>query len=448
MAFLVFMSMLYGGDTTSAAECSALVSNQLFNEAIRDKPMGNNLLSPLSVTACFSIIYPGAVGTTKSQIASSLRFTGMASPFADFTALAEDWSAKYSGANTTRYDPPQPIVAVANSVWVDQTLTLKPAYQAVVGNLTRVVDMGAEGTTDTINEWVGNKTRGKISKVLETTRGAMLIAVNAVYFKATWQKTFEDKYTTLGPFYSGADRTTAVSTSAHLMHQVGHFEFVQTVTHNIIALPYVSGSLEMLIALPKTAADTLQTDFAKVLSSEMKSTRIALLLPRFMFRADYELKGPLTRMGMQDAFDPYPPGKADFSGISQNTSLFITNVIHKTFIAVQEKGTEAAAVTAIMMKTTSITRPVDPILFRANRPFSFAIRDRLSSAVLFVGQVANPLPPEDLGTPPVQAGDIWKDVFKVNVVNPEDQMSAAAASAQSSFVALAAVYLTSVCMLV
>jgi len=391
----------------------------------------NLLVSPLSIATCFSLILPGARGDTETQISAALSYPDSTrdATYNTFDSVRANYNSKYPAniAPASESHTPPPVLQIANSIWVDQGLALDSAYQQLVNDLLVVVDFNDRNSSTALNAWVATHTSGKIQSVVnpgEALPGEM-IAVNAVYFKAIWSSQFEQSMTGYGTFYTSPERQAVVKDDSHFMHQVDYFQYAHTSSHQFLALPYqhaytdTEHQFEMLLVLP---LDTASADLSLADLEEgvvrMERTRVALAIPKFEFWGDYELNDALKSMGI---VAPFSPEDADFTGLSTSVDLFISTVIHKTFIAVDESGTEAAAVTAIVMEPTSIGNPDAlplPVLFKADHPFQFFLRDRVDGTVLFAGHVREPVPPAGSATPAMQASEsIWEEKFGTSVIS-------------------------------
>jgi len=417
MLFLTLVARC-ADSTTPTATSTQEVTFPLLN--FLDESAENMLVSPLSITTCFSLVLPGARGDTQTQIAQSLSYpsdAGGEEVYNTFNSLRESYNSRYpvSTAPVQEHENPPPALQIANSIWADLTLQLEPAYANLIGDLLVVVDFSNATSATSLNTWVASQTNNKIETVVTPGQGlpGKLIAVNAVYFKATWSNQFEASNTGTNSFFNDPTRQAVVKAGSHFMHQIDYFSYAESSTHQILTLPYLGTSIEMVLALPRSAQTSLiglSNDDLTAAMDSMTSTYIALALPKFEFFADYELNDVLKSMGMMVPFED----NADFSGLSSSAALKIDKVIHKTFIAVDEFGTEAAAVTAIVMRVTSANPPSrpTPLLFKADHPFLLFIRDRADGNVLFAGKVGNPNPPAGSVTPTLAADDaIWANKF-------------------------------------
>jgi serpin B len=214
-----------------------------------------------------------------------------------------------------------------------------------------------------------------------------LVLTNAIYFKGNWAKQFKENRTKDAPFTLADGRKIDVP----MMNQKAEFGYTETDTFQTLELPYVNEELSMIILLPKKF-DALN-EFEKTLTlenlaqwlSKINKREVMVFVPKFKMTSQFGLAPVLKSMGMKDAFS----SNADFSGINGKRNLFISAVIHKAFVEVNEEGTEAAAATGVVMKLTSVS-PVRIPVFRTDHPFLFLIRDNLSGSILFIGRVDNP----------------------------------------------------------
>lgn len=352
----------------------------LFREATQGLPADSNaLLSPLSASMALGMVLNGAGGTTFDSIRVALRVAGypidqINTGYLTLTDLL------------TTLDPSTEI-AIANSVWGHTGFPIKPTFLEAVrtwfAGEAQEVDFGDPATVGMINDWVKTKTRDRIPKLLERIDpGEVAFLINAIYFKGQWREAFDRSKTRDGPFY-GADATRSVP----MMSRTGALNATATGDYQAAELLYGNGAYAMTIILPGeglSPQDILQglTPASwRSLTQSLTPSTIPFMLPRFRFDYSKELKTPLSDMGMRIAFDE---GRADLSGIADvgPERLYITRVTQKAFIEVNEEGTEAAAATSVGIGVTSAPTPMI-----VDRPFLFAIRERLTGTVLFLGQV-------------------------------------------------------------
>jgi serpin B len=363
---------------------------------LRHRP-GNMFFSPFSIRVALGMTHAGARGETAAQMREALRISSSDETL--HVAFAETVQ-RLNAAGGGKYE-----MAVANSLWGQDGLPLQPGYLDLIarhyGGSMNLVDFrrAAEAARMTINQWVEDKTRQKIRELIPSgglSAETRLVLVNAVYFKGMWVLQFRRGATREEPFRLEGGGTV----QAPLMHQHEKIRYLQATGYQAVELVYRAGDLSMLVLLPDRK-DGLR-DLEKTLSArlfhdcvaQMDVREVKLFLPRFKITwGTLNLGEQLTALGMSLAFTR---SQADFSGINgheppDDDSLFISGVFHKAFVEVNEEGTEAAAATAVSMAPAAALRPSNPPpLFRADHPFLFAIRDRKSGAILFLGRIADP----------------------------------------------------------
>ena len=352
------------------------------------KAGGNLFFSPYSISTALAMTWAGARGMTEKQMAEVLHFT---LPKTQLHKAFGSLEKKLNEAGQEgRYQ-----LSVANALWgqagynfLDEFLELtEKSYGAGLKEVDFVTQ--AEKVRLIINAWVEEKTQEKIKDLIK--RGVLdrltrLVLTNAIYFKGDWLNQFDKKRTRDEPFKLKRREQVKVP----MMHIKERFKYWADDKLQVLQLPYKGEELSMVILLP-VKEDGL-SDMEKSLTSEslekwlkgLRKQEIMVALPKFKMTTDFELAEYLKKMGMPDAFG----GNADFSGMTGDKSLFISAVIHKAFVAVDEEGTEAAAATAVIMGRTSVSAP--PKVFRADHPFLFIIKDKRSQSILFMGRVMNP----------------------------------------------------------
>jgi serpin B len=286
---------------------------------------------------------------------------------------------------------------IANAVWAEQTFSFLPQFLDVIalnyGAGIHLADFRNNFDQERIgiNDWVSKKTEDKINDLLpdgSLNADTRMVLVNAIYFKADWSSKFDANSTHDADFHL-LDGST-VTTPTMNDHRFG-IPYMQGNGYQAIQLTYAGETAAMDIVLPDEGNfAAFESSFNKdvydeIISGMQPSTAISISLPKFEFTKDFSLSDALKNMGMADAFDR---GAADFSGMTGKRDLFISDVIHKAFVAVDEEGTEAAAATAVIMETTGAMMP--DASFVADRPFIFIIRDTVNGQVLFIGRVLNP----------------------------------------------------------
>lgn len=358
-----------------------------FQKVATDNTSENIMVSPLSVALALGMTYNGAEGSTREAMKETLKLGGMTD---------EEINTSYKSIidQLLKLDP-KVILNIANSIWYKLDFPVqndfiqlnKNYYYAEVNEL----DFYAPDARDIINEWVNEKTKGLIPAIIDNIPPeAVMYLINAIYFKGIWMYEFNPEDTREQDFHTEDGITQKVD----MMQLEGDLLYTGNDLFDAISLPYGDGQFNMLIMLPKAGNTT--GDIVAELNNANWNTwlnslgkqKVVVRLPKFKFEFFRLLNDDLTNMGMGVAFDPY---NADFRGINPDGELFISRVLHKTFIEVNEEGTEAAAVTAVEIGNTSYD-PNEPtvIYFTADHPFLFAIRENSSGTILFMGRVNLP----------------------------------------------------------
>jgi serpin B len=345
---------------------------------------GKNLvISSLSVAQALGMTTNGAGGETLSEMLDVMGFEDAPTLNEAFKNVREVLASADEKVE----------IEVANSVWYRETLPAKESFKNTVENYYEAAFRGlnfddAEGSKSIINGWVNDKTRGKIPSIVDEIKPeSTMFLVNAVYFLGKWQYQFNKDDTRQELFYLSDGSTVDVP----LMSQECSLETAFGNDYKAVRLPYGNGSFYMVVLLPSanTTVDELISGMDNekwgALNQSFQEQNTALYLPRFETACKFELKAPLVELGMGLAFSDM----ADFSNMFENIPVMIGSVKHKTFIKVDEEGTEAAAVTSVEMETTSVGP--GPVQFRVDSPFVFAITEKESGAILFSGRIENPL---------------------------------------------------------
>lgn len=357
---------------------------KLFSQLVQQSNNENLLISPFSVATALSMVYNGAAGETQQAMATALELQGM-----DLDTLNQ---ANAALAASLENADPQVKLAIANSLWGRQGFAFQPDflqrnqqfYQAEIASL----DFNSAEAPTRINNWVSQNTNNKITKIIDQINAdQILFLINAVYFKGNWTTQFNPELTTERPFYP----LNGTQKQHPMMTQQGNYAYYETDQFQAVSLPYGNRRLSMYIFLPKSQSslaafqNTLTPDNWNTWMQQFSRREGAIQLPKFKFEYESDLNAALAAMGMGIAFSS---GEADFSGIGPN-SPSIDEVKHKTFIEVNEEGTEAAAVTSIGVRATSINLD-EPFQMVVDRPFFCAIRDQQTGTILFMGSVINP----------------------------------------------------------
>lgn len=370
--------------------------------AVSAERRGSVFLSPASVSSAFGLAYAGARGTTADEMAGVLRYPhGQARFHLAMGALLGSMQLSANGRE----------LVVSNALWVQKEMRLHQDYLDLVardyGAGLRRVDYRADSESArlAINGWVEERTRNRIRNLLtplDVTPGTVSVLVNTIYFKADWAHPFEAVATRAEPFTtaSGGKRT------AQLMHRQLDLSYLRGEGFQAVALPYRGGETEMLVFLPskpsglpafeKALTPEALARWTRALYETPGKREVILSLPKFKLEQRFELKGALEALGLKAVFSnasdfsgmkPVDPASAD--ALDQN--IKIDKVIQQVFLEVEEKGTEAVAATALTaIIVTGARRREPPVVFRADHPFFFALRDRRSGAVFFVGRYTGP----------------------------------------------------------
>lgn len=358
----------------------------LFREATRALPSDSNaFLSPLSASMVLGMTLNGARAETFDAVRAALR-VGVAAQaeinqgYRDLLQLLLGLDAKTE-------------VQVANSMWARSGFVLLPAFvdagRTYFGAEIRSLDFASPAAVPTINTWVDQQTKGRIPKLLDQIEPEeVLLLINAIYFKGRWRAPFDPKLTQPAPFTGADGRVRSVPT---MSQSAGSLLHAATSDYEAADLLYGNGAFAMTVVLPRegtTPAQVLEglnPAAWLALSAQFQANQMTVALPKFRLEYTRRMNDDLAALGMGIAFDPT---RADLSGIADVAPerLYLTEVLQKTFVEVNEEGTEAAAATKASVGVTSA-----PPAFVVNRPFLFAIRERLSGTILFIGQI-NVLP--------------------------------------------------------
>jgi serpin B len=350
------------------------------------KSNGNFIFSPASITSAMAMTYVGAKENTLKEISNTFYFNTNLNEFhKDFNSLTQFNINKSSDLQFYN----------ANSIWIDKNLKMNSDY---LSNNKKYYSGSAfledfnfypEKARLNINNWVEKNTNNKITELLKPssiTSSTRMVLVNAIYFKGSWDKQFNEKNNTKEDFQV-SKRNFQQKTFMNTQINSWYYEDKYA---EIIDIPYSDNKYSMMIILPKSyrrmkcLERKLNDDYYKNYTQKRESKRIILSIPKFDMESDYELNETLQKMGIKDAFN----SSADFTGITESERLYISNVIHKAKITVNEEGTEAAAATAVVMRKTSVM--IESVEFKANRPFIYILRNNENNCIYFMGKVVNP----------------------------------------------------------
>jgi serine protease inhibitor len=345
----------------------------------------NVFVSPLSVSVALSMALNGAAGKTAEEMAGVLGVSGIT--LDELNRSMADLETALENADSAV------ALTVANSLWSRKGFELRPDFLRKNTEFYRAetasLDFSDPGAPSVINGWVNKSTRGLIDSIVDSvSRETMLYLINAIYFKGRWQAEFDPSLTQDDVFHPAGGGEQKVP----MMNRSGSFRYGEDAALQVVRLPYGGGRMAMYVFLPGTAdglGDLLRALDERSLgewAGKLRSRDGDVSIPRFKIAYECALKPALETMGMRKAFTG---GEADFSNMAEG-DLYISEVKHKAVVDVNEEGTEAAAVTSIEMRVTSIQEPMDRFSFVADRPFFFVIRDDATGALLFMGTLCDP----------------------------------------------------------
>lgn len=375
------------------SSANTLFALELFQTLNESSPTGNIFFSPFSISSALAMVILGAKGSTAAQLSKTFHFDSVEDIHSRFQSLNAEVSKR--GASHT--------LKLANRLYGEKTYNFLPEYlastQKMYGADLAPVDFlhASEDARKEINQWVKGQTEGKIPELLAVgvvDSMTKLVLVNAIYFKGMWEEKFMTEDTTDAPFRLSKKDTKTVK----MMYQKKKFPFgyISDLKCKVLEMPYQGGELSMVILLPKDIEDestglkkiekqiTLEKLLEWTKRENLEFIDVHVKLPRFKIEESYTLNSNLGRLGVQDLFSS---SKADLSGMSGSRDLFISKIVHKSFVEVNEEGTEAAAATG-GIATFCMLLPEEE--FTVDHPFIFFIRHNPTSNVLFLGRVCSP----------------------------------------------------------
>lgn len=375
------------------SSANSLFALELFHNLSESNPTGNIFFSPFSISSALAMVFLGAKGSTAAQLSKTFHFDSVEDVHSRFQSLNAEVSKR--GASHT--------LKLANRLYGEKTYNFLPEFltstQKMYGADLAPVDFqhASEDARKEINQWVKGQTEGKIPELLAVgvvDSMTKLVLVNAIYFKGMWEEKFMKQDTADAPFRLNKKSTKSVK----MMYQKEKFFFgyIPDLKCKVLEMPYQGGELSMLILLPEDIEDestglkkieeqiTLEKLREWTKRENLENIDVHVKLPRFKIEESYILNSNLGRLGLQDLFSS---NKADLSGMSGSRDLFISKIVHKAFVEVNEEGTEAAAATA-GIATFCMLLPEEE--FTADHPFVFFIRHNPTANVLFLGRVCSP----------------------------------------------------------
>jgi serine protease inhibitor len=357
----------------------------IFNETLKNEKNKNIFIAPLSISYALAMAYDGANGSTREAIQSVLQLQGLS---------MQDINENYQSLmEYLQSDNTQALFQIANSVWYRTGFSIENAFLENCSKYfnAEIKDLNFSSTdaSGIINTWVEKNTNGKIKEIIDKNIDpyTIMFIINAIYFKGTWKYQFRQDKTADDYFYLPDGSKKACK----MMSQSAKYSYFENSDFQIIDLPYGSTGFSMTILLPKNANNIdniisgINEDTWNSWLNSMQTDSVNLFLPKFKMEYDIELNKILTTLGMGIAFTDL----ADFTNIHKEGGIFISKVQHKTFVEVNEEGTEAAGVTVIKFDNTSYNQN-DPKTVYLNHPFIFMIREKYSGSILFAGKIIYP----------------------------------------------------------
>jgi len=377
------------GDVETLAQGNAAFGLDLYKELSSRE--GNLSFSPYSISLALGMTYAAARENTANEMAKTLHFS----------LSQEKLHPAFFQLQTRLYEIEQRgnvVLDVANALWPQRghpflkeyMVLLRKHYAVFVRAVDYETDAGRETARRVINTWVSDKTKGKLTELIQPEylqQDTRLVLTNAIYFSGRWRYQFDSKDTNDAPFHLSPEK----SVQAPTMHQKRQFRYTETEVLQIVELPYRAGEISMLVLLPKKIDGLKETEASLSVENlrqwrdQLKPREVAVHLPKFTMTLGVPLKEVLEKMGTVEAFKP---GAANFAGMDGSNWFYISEVIHKAFIDVDEEGTEAA--TASGAYVGMIGSPPPPAVFRADHPFLFLIQENRTGAILFLGRVTDP----------------------------------------------------------
>ena len=421
-------------------------------------PFENEFTSAWSISLALALLYPAAVGLSYEQLQDVVRLPDITSTATTSPSEKLVWNETTTRLQST-YDGEclymeslpntagemvetcvdrNPQLVVAYKVYVDDQMMLEPSYAQAVQGYVEMIDFDADSAGATINSWVNKTTEGKIPSIVMDGPHASFDAaiVNAIYLKARWMDEFLPRNTGLDEFYSDSSRNTVTNAQAHFMHAVRfnqHYSDTAILGYQVLQL-FLGGNLSVIfaLALPTKSGEGLISS-VDVLAAVplLDRRRVAMAIPKFQFESTYEndLKESLIDMNLSEPFNTECNSLCVFD--ATNCLTYISTIIHKTFIDLNEEGIEAAAVTFLGLAGSSMPLPEVPVLFVADHPFQFFIYDSYEELVLFEGLVSDPSVSVDTPTPTLQLShndpNFWFDRFYLSVEEAPQEIGGSSA---------------------
>ena len=360
---------------------------RLHQQLLKESPGQNVFLSPLSITTAMAMVYNGSGGETKNELERVLGWNNKS---------VDQINAGYRELLQLLSQPGEGIsLQLSDSVWHNAQVTINSKFASIIresyhAEIDSIDTSKPEKSAEQINHWIEDHTEGMIDKLIEPQSidsNLVMILLNAIYFNGTWKDKFDVSLTKDQSFYL----TDGSDVKIPFMNRTGRYSYVKNNDYEAIRIPYGTGQMSMIILLPSASSslEALQEQLwnGKIdLLGQWKQSYGSIQLPKFSIGYSANLNDSLQALGMKQSFSD----TADFSGLSNESNVRISEIKHKSKIDISEEGTKAAAVTSIETTTTSAEAPREPFDMKVDRPFFLAIVDEQSSAVLFTGSIYNP----------------------------------------------------------
>jgi len=386
LLFFLVAGMVGAADSSIVTGMNAFTAATYKNVA---QGSGNLILSPFNIATALSMVLEGARGATANQIAATLHQHYGDSYDAALAALQSELAKAGNGDGNQ--------LLMANRVWVQRGFPIQAAFEKALADnyhapLTPLDFAGSAGAArETINRWTAEHTKDRIKEIIgpgSLNRDSRMVLTSAIYFYGKWQAPFLTSRTEPGSFQTAA----GAKTDAKFMNQTARFNYAENAASQILEMPYARTGIAFDVILPKSRDGLAAME--KSLTPEnltgwlghLSDRKVQVIFPKFRAEAEFSLRSTLSAMGMPAAFSD----AADFSGINSSSQLRISDVVHKAFVDVAEEGTEAAAATGTHVVMAAARMPEQPVVFRADHPFLFVIRDTRSGIILFIGRLTAP----------------------------------------------------------
>jgi len=374
------------GDAPGLARAGNSFAFSLLGHVAQGKATQNIFMSPYSVSIALQMLCNGAGGKTRAEILTALNAGHLPQ---------NEMNGYYKELNNSLTSQSNVVLDLANSIWYNKGFELKPGFvstnEAFFGATLASVNFETPESADTVNQWADNSTRGKITGIVSFPFPAntQMILANAIYFKGEWAEPFDKRLTQKRYFYLAG----GIIKEKPMMSRHGHFQYEEGDGFQAVELPYAGNQLQMILFRPATNSSPVKllaglngTNWMDKILPRFSNREGTVIFPKFNMHFQALLNKPLEALGMREAF---VPGAANFSGMSAD-ALFVSEVLQKSYVDVNEQGTEAAAVTTVVVANSVVMRPLKPFEMVVDHPFLFVILDKPTGTILFMGVVNDP----------------------------------------------------------